>query len=203
MLLFSRGVIFSVHIFLLNSILFFNTAIAKYTKTRKDYIMVALGDSITNAMNASGIGDQPQYSWSTGNHPRKIVNSHFLRIKKQLDRKIIGHNFSVSGAMAHELKEQVAKTIPLKPDYVTLLIGANDVCSWPKQHEKYLKKMRQDLENNIDKLIKSNPEIKINMLPLPNMINLWKLGKSNGCQWRWDIFWSLQEITRIILNKNR
>src|SRR3990172_8776014 len=65
--------------------------------------MASLGDSITRAANSgpSLFGDQPQYSWSTGEN--STVQSHYFRILQQ-NSLISGNNYNdaVSGArMTH------------------------------------------------------------------------------------------------------
>ena len=93
--------------------------------------MAALGDSITQADDvAFWYGDHPANSWSTGNSPSDGVTSEYERLVV-LNSRISGseYNDAVSGAKASGLTAQVSKAVAQKPDYVTLLIGANDLCT--------------------------------------------------------------------------
>jgi len=93
--------------------------------------MAALGDSITQADDvAFWYGDHPANSWSTGNSPSDGVTSQYERLVV-LNSRIRGneYNDAVSGAKASGLTAQVSKAVEQKPDYVTLLIGANDLCT--------------------------------------------------------------------------
>ena len=93
--------------------------------------MAALGDSITQADDvAFWYGDHPANSWSTGNSPSDGVTSQYERLAA-LNSRIRGneYNDAVSGAKASDLTAQVSKALAQKPDYVTLLIGANDLCT--------------------------------------------------------------------------
>ncbi len=91
--------------------------------------MASLGDSITRAANPepSLIGDQPQYSWSTGSN--NSVESHYYRILQQ-NSPISGNNNNdaVSGARMTDLNSQAQTAVIQGVDYVTILMGANDVC---------------------------------------------------------------------------
>jgi lysophospholipase L1-like esterase len=93
--------------------------------------MAALGDSITQAVDVCcSYGNHPANSWSTGYSPSDGVTSQYERIAT-LHPAITGHGYNdaVSGAKASGLSTQVSAAVTQKPDYVTLLIGANDLCT--------------------------------------------------------------------------
>ena len=92
--------------------------------------MAALGDSITQAYNTgpSAYRDYPAGSWSTGT--TASVNSHYLRISAQ-NQAIVGMNFNdaVSGSKVADLAAQVTVANGQQAEYITILIGGNDVCT--------------------------------------------------------------------------
>jgi lysophospholipase L1-like esterase len=90
--------------------------------------MVALGDSITAGVGSClTLSGCPRNSWATGDGT--LVNSHYKRILKD-NPAIRGHatNLAVPGATVADLASQAAAAVGRRPDYVTILIGANDAC---------------------------------------------------------------------------
>lgn len=94
--------------------------------------MAALGDSITVAANAdgNGLGDQAAASWATGANRSDVVESHYERFRA-LEPAIRNqaHNVARSGARASDLARQAEKAVRARPEYVTVLVGANDACA--------------------------------------------------------------------------
>jgi lysophospholipase L1-like esterase len=150
------------------------------------FVMGAVGDSISVAVNASGWGALPEQSWSTGSSASGEVNSHFKQLKDHVGVSVQRYNVAQGGATSASLQQQLDPLLKVKPDYVTVLIGANDVCSWRDSYDSkiaaYLERMRAALQ----RLIKANPEVKVYLGPLPNLYSVWKVGKQKGCQWFWD-----------------
>src|SRR5581483_6453241 len=90
--------------------------------------MASTGDSITRGFNACGwFSDCTNESWSTGGD--SAVNSQYLRILAT-NPNISGKNFNnaKTGAKMIDLDGQITNVVPENPDYVTILMGANDVC---------------------------------------------------------------------------
>lgn len=80
-----------------------------------DFVYVALGDSVANAIGASS----PQNGYVG------LIARH---IEESTGRKVHVVNVSVTGATtADVIREQLPKIRDMKPDLVTLDIGANDV----------------------------------------------------------------------------
>ena len=70
--------------------------------------------------------------WSTGDDEESLVYSHFQRLR-ELNPHIIAKNFAVAGSESKELSPQVDKLLQYEAeagiefDYLTLMIGANDL----------------------------------------------------------------------------
>ena len=94
--------------------------------------MAAIGDSITQGFDdCCSLGSHPQDSWSTGNGwPANGVLSHYQRILS-VHPAIAGHvyNDSVVGAKVADSESQAQMAVAQGVQYVTILIGANDVCT--------------------------------------------------------------------------
>lgn len=93
--------------------------------------MASTGDSITRAFDSNPdclFKDCPQYSWSTGDS--SLVLSQYRRLLA-LNPGISGQNYSLAktGAKVADLPSQLAYSGYFKADYVTVLIGANDLCT--------------------------------------------------------------------------
>jgi len=89
------------------------------------YNLVALGDSLTNAAspNPSMIGNNPSYSFSTGTN----ISSFYLYLNSIISN-VNPINLAVSGAKSSGcLNTQVPQVDSNNPDYITLLIGGNDI----------------------------------------------------------------------------
>src|SRR5919106_6863598 len=93
--------------------------------------MAALGDSITRAYDVCcSYGDHPGQSWSTGGAWYDGISSHYERIK-QLNPAITGHGYNdaVSGAKMSAAPGQATQAVNQGARYVTILLGANDLCT--------------------------------------------------------------------------
>src|SRR5215210_4415077 len=92
--------------------------------------IASTGDSITRAFNTCSfpfIGC-PANSWSTGTN--STVNSHYRRILAA-NPAIQGRNYNDArtGARMNGLLTQVQAAVSQGAEYVTVLMGANDVCT--------------------------------------------------------------------------
>lgn len=117
-----------------------------------------------------------EVSWSTGDGPR--INSHWTRLSNLAHNKGIkfkSYNSAISGAKAEDLGKQVDSLIKwsktnLKtkaPDYVTLLIGANDVCN-----DTEVEDFGAAVEESIDRVLAANNNAKIMIGGIPNIERL-------------------------------
>lgn len=139
--------------------------------------MAALGDSITRAANVCcWYGDHPANSWSTGNRPDDGVNSQYERLVAR-HPDITGHQSSlaVSGARASGLSTQVAAVLARKPAYVTILIGANDLCTSSARTMTSTKDFTTQVSASLAALHRGLPETKIFVSSIPNIHQLWSV----------------------------
>ena len=150
-------------------------------------VLGAIGDSISVACNAVNLGDNLTYSWSTGTDAK--VNSHLKRLGSMLQNDIQGVNFAVTGAKLADLGPQVESIIAHKPNFLTIEIGANDLCSWTTDDPAKIIQFGGDLRGQIAKVVESNPDIRILLASIPDIYGLWEVGsRRRECQFRWDFF---------------
>jgi PKD repeat protein len=159
--------------------------------------IAAVGDSITQAASSGGsLGtDYPQNSWSTGTNA--TVNSHYLRLLA-LSSAISGRNYnrSVSGAKMVDLNGQMQTVVGLQPDYLTVLIGGNDLCTDTVAGMTSVSDFRSQFETAMATLAAGSPNTNVYVSSIPNVYHLWELFKGNF----WARFiWSAGNICQSLL----
>lgn len=154
---------------------------------RRKFIFVSLGDSITSGFNTRFLGStaNKRYSWSTGNSTR--VKSHYLRLKGIINREIKAFNLARNGAHTIDIVDQYKKVSDRSIDYLTILVGANDLCEWSSDHTEDLLRLSIDLRYVVSRAISNNKDIKIVMPSVPDMYHLYREGRGR-CQFKWDFF---------------
>jgi len=147
----------------------------------------ALGDSISSGLNADAPFDQRRKNWSDGSES----NSHAERLAKKFGAEVISKNVSVSGSRLADLARQTASLLDnnYKPDYVTLLIGANNICDGNLKAEELSALGRDVLSDSINALIGANKNVKIIIGAIPSINYLYELlHEDTTCQENWRSF---------------
>jgi lysophospholipase L1-like esterase len=146
------------------------------------YTIAALGDSITQATNTCcEPGNQPGKSWSTGDDGFDGVRSHYERLADLHPRTGNNHhNNSVSGAIAADLPAQVSKTVAQKADYVTILIGANDLCTPSTSTMTSTADFAEQIDAALDTLQQGLPRARIFVASIPDLHRLWSVLRTNS-----------------------
>lgn len=143
--------------------------------------MAATGDSITQAYNtgSTAFTDNPAASWSTGTN--STVVSHYTRLIA-LNSAISGHAFndSKSGAKMVDLAGQLAIVAGQHVDYVTILMGGNDVCTSSESTMTSVADFTTQLSNAMASFSTASPNTNIYVVSIPNVYNLWSVLKSNS-----------------------
>jgi lysophospholipase L1-like esterase len=139
--------------------------------------MAALGDSITQATDVCcWYGDHPAQSWSTGGGRFDGITSHYERLL-QLEPAIAGQNFndSQSGAKASDLPGQAASAAGQGAEYVTILIGANDLCTSSASTMTDVTTFRTQVNQALATLDQMSPKPQIFVSSIPNIYQLWSV----------------------------
>ena len=136
--------------------------------------MASAGDSMTQAANVDPCcaGDNPQYSWSTGTDA--AVASHYRKLAA-LQPSITRQNVAVSGARIANLQSELG-LIPSDPlGYLTILIGANDVCTPSLATMTDPTVFETTFRNAINAFHAAHPETLILVGSIPNIYQLWSV----------------------------
>lgn len=130
--------------------------------------MAALGDSITRAANADIHSDHPVYSWSTGGR----INSH-ATLLRQFNPTMPATNAAVSGTRMRDLLSQV-ETLSPTVDYVTILMGGNDLCGPTEAQMTPVVNYRLQFAAGMAALSARLPDARIFVASNPNVLGLWE-----------------------------
>jgi lysophospholipase L1-like esterase len=161
------------------------------------FTMISFGDSITEGVNAGGFGTYPQYNWSTGFERPQEVNSHFFRLQKK-GFVVDALNVAESGATSYDLSSQLKDIGDKVPDYATIFIGGNDICRWEEDHTENIRDYEENIRNTMDSLVSLNSQVKMLVVPIPDMLHLYNMGKNQGCQWKWNM---MRVCSRLLSSK--
>ncbi|MDG4766636.1 GDSL-type esterase/lipase family protein [Solwaraspora sp. WMMD406] len=138
--------------------------------------MAALGDSITAGYGSCVVLTScRRNSWSTGDGFR--VDSHYERIR-QANPAMRGqaHNFAVPGARAAALADQAASAVDVGAQYVTILVGANDVCRPDVREMTSVTAFRAEIDRTLDVLRAGLPQAEVLVVSIPDLYHLWQIG---------------------------
>lgn len=151
------------------------SALAGYPRS-----IASTGNSITRAFNTGFLPyiDAPSNSWSTGSST--TVNSHYRRILAA-NPLISGRNFNnaVTGADMGDLDGQAALAVSQGAEYVTILMGANDVCASSEGAMTPVVTFRAQFETAIQRLSSGLPDARIFVASVPDVYRLWDIYRTS------------------------
>jgi hypothetical protein len=176
---------------------FVSTAAADVAHVGYPNSIASTGDSITRAFNTCFFPfvDCPQNSWSTGTS--STVNSHYRRILA-VDPAINGRNFNdaKTGARMTALNGQVTTVVSQAAEYVTILMGANDVCTSSVSAMTPTATLEAQLNAALATLSSGLPNARIFVVSIPNVYRLWEILHTNLSA---DLTWTLGGICQSLL----
>ena len=159
--------------------------------------MAAIGDSITRAYDVCcSYGDHPGQSWSTGSTSYDGIASHYERIK-QLNPAITGHgsNDAVTGAKMAAAPTQAGQTVGQGARYVTILLGANDLCTSSPSTMTSTDSFRASFSQAMTTLMAQDRDPYVFVSSLPNLYQLWQVLHTNSlARWAWANFHICQSM---------
>jgi lysophospholipase L1-like esterase len=142
--------------------------------------MASTGDSITTAYNTGFFPytDNPPASWSTGTSSG--VNSQYLRLLR-LNPHIQGRNYNdaAGGAKMANLAGQMQKAVGQRVQYVTVLMGGNDLCTASVGTMTSVATFRSQFTAAMNTLTSGLPSVRVLVVSIPNAYRLWQLFKDN------------------------
>src|SRR5215216_1062967 len=159
--------------------------------------MAALGDSITRAYDVCcSYGDHPGQSWSTGYTSYDGIASHYERIK-QLNSAITGHGYNdaVSGAKMAAAPTQAGQAASQGARYVTILMGANDLCTSSVSTMTSTDSFRAQFSQAMAALMAQDRKPYVFVSSIPNIYQLWQVLHTNStARWVWANFHICQSM---------
>lgn len=168
---------------------------------KKKLYFGALGDSITRGINAAHWGGNRSKSWSTGGRKVNSVRRRLGKlVKRVFGKKIRRGNFAKSGSKVKDLQRQLKNLLPNQPDFITILTGANDVCTWKPNHEIQLNNFENNLRKAMDTIVEQRPNAHVVLSSLPDMRNLFEVShETKKCRKRWNFL----KFCKPLLKKDR
>lgn len=161
--------------------------------------MAAIGDSITQAANLDGStlgSSNPQHSWSTGYDSADGILSHYERLlANNANIASKNHNDAVSGAKMVDAPAQADQAVQQQVEYVTFLMGGNDVCTSSKDNMTPVNTYEAQFRSAMDKLAAGLPNAQVYVVSVPDVYQLWKLFNTNKTATRvWSTFGICQSM---------
>ncbi|MGH3105425.1 MAG: GDSL-type esterase/lipase family protein [Gaiellaceae bacterium] len=165
------------------------TALAEPAKVGYPSSIASTGDSITRAFNTGWFPyvDWPSNSWATGTS--STVNSHYRRILAA-NASISGraYNDAASGADMADLSGQVSRAVGQRAEYVTILMGANDVCERSEAAMTPVATFRAQLDAALQALSAGLPDARIYVVSIPDVYRLWAVYRDSfSARLVWDV----------------
>jgi lysophospholipase L1-like esterase len=145
--------------------------------------IAAIGDSISQAYDVCCFyGNHPANSWSTGYDSGDGVSSHYERILKA-NSAISGqyHDDAVTGAKVGDTGTQAQNAVSQGAQYVTVLIGANDVCTSSRSNMTPTATFQSQFQSTMTTLENGLPAgAHIFVSSIPNIYQLWSILHTNA-----------------------
>lgn len=159
--------------------------------------MAALGDSITRAHSACcHSGDQPELSWSTGTGLEGGIHSHYRRLL-ELQPGVSRNNNAVSGARVADLPAQATVAASQRAEYVTILIGANDLCASSPATMTSVEEFEGHIMSALAILDERLPRSRVFLGSIPDLYQLWAVLHGNPSASR---KWAVSNICQSMLS---
>jgi lysophospholipase L1-like esterase len=164
--------------------------------------IAAIGDSITRATDVCcWYGDHPAQSWSTGGGLFDGIRSHYERLVA-LNPGIYGHNYNDSraGAKMRDAEGQAQVAVAQQAAYVTILMGANDVCTSSPSTMTSVSDFRAQFTAAMNTLAAGLPAgSHVFVSSIPNVYQLWELLHGNSTA---QLVWQLAQICQSMLSRS-
>jgi hypothetical protein len=161
--------------------------------------IAGIGDSITRAADVCcWYGDHPAQSWSTGGGAFDGIKSHYERILA-LKPSIYGHNYNDarSGAKMADAPGQAQTAVSQGARYVTILMGANDVCTGSISTMTSVSAFKAQFAATMSTLAGLPSGKHVFVSSIPNIYRLWDLFKGNSAA---RFVWSAANICQSMLS---
>jgi lysophospholipase L1-like esterase len=165
--------------------------------------IAGIGDSITRATDVCcWYGDHPANSWSTGGGAFDGVQSHYERIRA-LNPAVSGRNYNDAraGARMRDAAAQAQTAVAQQARYVTILMGANDVCTSSPSTMTSVDDFRAQFSAAMNVLASGLPAGSLVFVSsIPNVYRLWQVLRTNSAA---QLVWAVAQICQSMLSPFR
>jgi lysophospholipase L1-like esterase len=162
--------------------------------------IAGIGDSITRATDVCcWYGDHPAQSWSTGGGAFDGIRSHYERIRT-LNPAIYGRNYNDAraGARMRDAQSQAQTAVTQGARYVTIFMGANDVCTSSPSTMTSVTDFRAQFSATMSVLASGLPAgLHVFVVSIPNIYRLWQLFRADATA---QFVWSVAQICQAMLS---
>jgi lysophospholipase L1-like esterase len=161
--------------------------------------MAAIGDSITRAFDVCCFyGDYPEHSWSTGYDGSDIVTSQYEHILGS-NPAIAGNEFNdaVTGADMADAAGQAASAVSQGAQYVTILMGANDLCTDSTSTMTQPSVFRSEFRSAMATLESGLPNAHVFVSSIPDVYQLWSVLHDDSSA---EFVWYAAQICQSLLS---
>ncbi len=161
--------------------------------------IAAIGDSISQAFDSCCFwGDHPSHSWSTGDSSSDGVTSHYEHVLAA-NGGISGHTHddAVTGAKMAAGPGQAATAVSQGVQYVTILLGANDVCTSSSSNMTSTSDFTAQFTKTMDTLQGLPSGAHVFVSSIPNIYQLWSTLHHNLLA---EAVWKIAGICQSMLN---
>jgi len=161
--------------------------------------IAAIGDSITQAFDSCCLwGDHPSHSWSTGYDSGDGITSHYEHILAA-NGGISGHyhNDAVTGSKMAAGPGQAASAVSQGAQYVTILLGANDICTSSSSNMTSTTDFRNQFTSTMNTLQGLPSGAHVFVSSIPNIYQLWATLHNNFLA---EAVWKIASICQSMLH---
>lgn len=159
------------------------------TTDRPKFKMIAIGDSISRGFNSYNFWrDAPSHSWSTGDATIYGFTSHFQKLQYILpNHDVVAINLAETGADVNIVDRYIPIAVREKPDYVTYMVGSNDVCGWYEDDPEVLRNYEIKVRSHLNQLTAARDDVRIVMVAIPDLYQVWTVAQEyTACRVIWD-----------------
>ena len=150
-------------------------------------VLASTGDSITRAFDVSSstaFKDAPPLSWSTGTDSR--VTSVLAHLGGTT--KVTPYNDAATGKKMIDLDGQLRSAAAQGADGVTVLMGANDLCTSSASTMTAASTFRSQFQTALSDFFAARPGATVAVSSIPNIYNLWSvLHTSSSARFTWAV----------------
>jgi lysophospholipase L1-like esterase len=139
--------------------------------------IAALGDSLSVGWNSCGsVGSCPAASWSIGT----TVDSHYQRILA-VNSSISGNASALAtpGVPMYSLLSQANAAVGLGSQYITILMGTNDVCRPKESQMTSAATFQTQFKAAMDAITTGSPSTRVFVASIPDLKRIWTINKGN------------------------